>query len=294
MRSNALVVLASLAGCGIEMSPTQPWIPIADVGVPLTPEMFPSARVRTETRTATDPVRVVTYNVQYAPDVPALSRAMTDTDLAIADVVLVQEIEAYPSESVSRASQLASDLGDSVVYVPARLRNGGTHGLAILSRFPILNVEKMDLPEPSQPTAHRIAIRADIEIDGRMLHVINVHLDTMLGANERVAQLHPAVIDAVPGTIIGGDFNTSWVAWADGVPILDTTGASDQAPIIDSYMTQLGWDAPTRGSGATERMYGIEQRLDSMYALELGASFGGVAHVGPSDHWPLWIDVMVP
>jgi len=297
MRSLSLVALAA---CSIDMSQAQPWVPIEAVGAPLVPELAadpPSPPGSRGTRPAvtTTPLRVVTYNVEYGPDIPGAIGALTsDPELAKAGLVLVQEIEAYPGEGASRTAQLAAGLGFGYVYVPARVRGDGTHGLAILSAFPITNVEKMDLPDSAKPTQHRIAISADIDVDGHLLHIINVHLDTKLDARERIAQLSPSVVDAPPATLVAGDFNTSWIAWVHGIPVLDTTGASDQAPVVDSYMTHLGFDAPTRDSGVTEHMYGIEQRLDSIYTRDLDATFGGVVRVGPSDHWPMWLDVRLP
>jgi endonuclease/exonuclease/phosphatase family metal-dependent hydrolase len=300
MKTLVLLALAGCsAGCSIDMSPSQPWVPIDGIGAPLVPELEatppPPGFHSKRPAVTTAPLRVVTYNVQYGPDVPGVVAALTDDpQLAKAGLILIQEVESYPGEGASRAAQIANGLGFGYVYVPARVRDAGTHGLAILSAFPITNVEKMDLPDCSDSLRHRIAISADIDVDGHLLHVIDVHLDTKLNAGERIGQLSPVVRDAPPATLIGGDFNTSWVAWVKGVPILDTTGASDQAPVIDSYMTHLGFDAPTRDSGVTEHMYGIEQRLDSIYTRELDVTFGGVVHVGPSDHWPMWLDVQVP
>jgi endonuclease/exonuclease/phosphatase family metal-dependent hydrolase len=286
-----LSVLLLASGCGMSIGPDQPWVPIADISGELSAELVaPTIRAAPNAGTA----RIVTYNVQYAPDVAAIAAAILATpDLADADVFLIQEIEAYPSEDGSRARQLASALQLGYVYVPARSKNGGTHGLAILSRFPIENVMRMDLPEASQTIQHRIAISADIDLGGRSLSLVDLHLDTKLNARERIAQLHPAVIDAPQEVIVAGDFNMSWVEWVNGVPIL-TASASDQAPIIDSYMRGLYFATPTSGSGPTETMYGIEQRLDAIYTRGLPSTFGGVPRVGPSDHWPMWIDVEKP
>jgi endonuclease/exonuclease/phosphatase (EEP) superfamily protein YafD len=92
--------------------------------------------------------------------------------------------------------------------------------------------------------------------------------------------------------VVGGDFNSCWVEWANGsVPVLTSTSASDQSRVIDSYMSAIHFDAPTRDSGPTEHMFGLEQRLDMIYTRGLQATFGAVERVGPSDHWPMWIDV---
>jgi endonuclease/exonuclease/phosphatase family metal-dependent hydrolase len=291
-----ILALVTCAGCALDMSPAQPWVPIEELAAPLRADLVQPDGVAVATRlpaVMTRPVRVVTYNVQYGPDVSALASAIAGTPaIASAGVFLIQEIEDHADEGGSRARRLADALGLGYVYVPARSIPEGTHGLAILSAFPITDVERMDLRESSNPSQHRIAIQATIAIGDQALHVIDVHLDTMLSAQQRVAQLSPIVIDVSATTLVGGDFNACWVEWAGGsVPVLSASRASDQAPVIDSYMSAIGFATPTRDSGPTEHMFGLEQRLDSIYTRGLVADFGAVEHVGPSDHWPMWIDV---
>lgn len=291
-----LLVLVALAGCSLDMSEAQPWVAVAELEPPLVADLAQPDAMAIASRVPAvmaAPVRVVTYNVQYAPDVPAIASAIRDVPaLASAGVYLIQEIEAHDAEGTPRAKQLADLLGLGYVYVPARTIPGGTHGLAILSAFPIGDVERMDLRESANKNQHRIAIQATIDVGGRPLHVVDVHLDTMLSAKQRVAQLSPVVIDAPAAVLVGGDFNMCWVEWANGsVPVLSASSASDQAPVIDSYMTAVGFAAPTKQSGPTEHMLGLEQRLDAIYTRGIAATFGAVEHVGPSDHWPMWIDV---
>jgi len=291
MKALALVLLA---GCGLDMSAAQPWVSISELSGPLVAERVAPAGVRGPHVLATNPLRVVTYNLEYAPDPAALADALINTPaLASAGLVLVQEVESYPEEGTSRTAQMAEKLGLGYVYVPAReVRDGGTHGLAILSAFPISDVEKMDLPETSRKSQHRIAIRATIDIDGAPLTVVDVHLDTKLNTQQRIAQLSPVVMSSLDAELIAGDFNMSWVQWVDGtVPVLTSSGAPDQAPVVDGYMRKQGFDTPTAGSGATEHMFGLEQRLDAIYTRDVTPTYGGVERVGPSDHWPMWIDL---
>lgn len=283
-----------LAGCGLDMSAPAPWVPISEISGPLVAERVAPSGARGPLAIPTHPLRIVTYNLQYAPDPAALAAAVRDTPaLASAAVVLVQEVESYPAEGSSRAAKMAEALGLGYVYVPARqVVDGGTHGLAILSAFPIAGVEKMDLPETSRKSQHRIAIRATIDVEGTPLTVVDVHLDTKLNTQQRIAQLSPVVMSSLDAQLIAGDFNMSWVQWIDGtVPVLTATSAPDQAPVVDGYMRAQGFDTPTAASGATEHMFGLEQRLDAIYTRDVSATFGAVERVGPSDHWPMWIDI---
>ena len=93
-------------------------------------------------------------------------------------------------------------------------------------------------------------VQADVVVGTQRLHVIDVHLETYLDAQQRVLQLRPAVIDAASPVLVSGDFNMGWLQWpASYVPIVSASTASDQSAVIDSYMRALGFDEPTASSG---------------------------------------------
>lgn len=292
--SRALLVV--LGGCALDMSGGQPWVPIDELHGPLVAEAGTTGTAFGRRAIPTNPLRIATYNLQYAPDPSALASALLeDPDLARAGVVLIQEVESHTDEGRSRAAELADQLGFGFVYVPAREIEGGTHGLAIMSAFPITDVQRMDLPQAGLKNQHRIAIQASIDVEGHEVHVVDLHLDTMLNTRQRIAQLSPIAVGAPAQALIAGDFNTCWVEWIGGkVPVLSSTRASDQAPVVDDYMRAQGFDTPTIDSGPTEHMFGLESRLDSIYTRGYSVTFGGVPRVGPSDHWPMWLDLELP
>jgi endonuclease/exonuclease/phosphatase family metal-dependent hydrolase len=294
-RAAALGVMAAsgwLAGCGVDLGPAQPWQAIDQL--PQLPSAMAVERsdpgtFRTTGTTVSSPLRVVTYNTEYGQDPEGLAAAILgDPELSRAGLFLFQEEENHPAEGESRAAQLARLLGLGYLYVPARIRGAGTHGLALMSAFPIDAVAKMDLPLADNGV-QRIAVSADVHVGERTLHIIDIHLETRLNPRERIVQLHPAVIDAADAVLVAGDFNTNWVTWAGGLPVLASD--RDQSPILDSYMASLAFDAPSAGSGPTEHAYGFEFKLDSIYTRGLEVTFGGVVRTGPSDHWPMYIDV---
>lgn len=281
--------LVSLAACGVDLGPSQPWQSIDSAALTMPAEQSWPTVFEVGRPIQTDPLRVVTYNTEYGQDPDGLAAAiLADPALSRAGVLLLQEEEAYLDEGSSRAAQLAERLNLGFVYIPARHKNGGTHGLALLSAFPLDHIQKMDLPLANNGV-QRIALAADVHVGDRTLHIIDIHLETRLNPSERVEQLHPAVIDAPDATLVAGDFNTNWIAWAGSIPVL--ANDRDQAPILDSYMDAIGFDTPTKDSGPTEHAFGFEFRLDSIYTRNLDAKFGGVVRTGPSDHWPMYIDV---
>lgn len=295
-RALALAALV-LAACDPDLGEPGAWIAADEIAAPFTPEV--GAPPSPTAARPTDVIRVVTFNVQKGADAERIARAIGEhPDLAAASIILLQEQESHPSEGASRTARLAEALGLNYVYAPASERGEGSHGLAILSAFPIEDVEVMKLPlsAVSQP---RIAIRANIRMGTRVLPVINLHLGAVLNVTDRILQLRPAVLDHDSPLLVAGDFNTSPYVWQHGAVPLLPAGAvadTDQAPIVDDYMRVIGFDAPTADLGPTQHMLGVESRLDSFYSAGLLVTPGGVAReVDVSDHWPLWVDVtLVP
>jgi endonuclease/exonuclease/phosphatase family metal-dependent hydrolase len=245
-------------------------------------------------------LRIATWNVHLGEDPFALAAALrTSPPMAGVDVLMIQEIEAHPGEGSSRSSRLADLLGMTWAYAPAREADAGTHGLAILSRFPLVDVAVMSLPHVDQPIRERerIAVRADLVVGERRVPIVDIHLDLRIGAVDRIRQLHPAVIDLPEQVIVAGDFNTNPYAWiAATVPITSTDAivGQDQAYVIDDYLRTLGFVPAVPIDQPTFHAAGIDVHVDDVYPRGLPVVAGGVAtDVGGSDHWPVWADVDV-
>ena len=242
-----------------------------------------------------DRLRVVTFNVHYGADVPALAAAIRKNPrLREADVLLVQEIESHPGDD--RAAALAQALDLNLAYAPARIEGNGTHGLAILSRYPLSDVEVIRLKKYDlgfRGTRRRIAMAATVQIGDRHVRLYNVHLDTRLTPEERLTQLEPVVAEAVkqPEALVGGDFNTI-NAVSSLLPLVPVpVPGFSQAAGLDAYMRSRGFSTPFEKIGRTHR---FPMRLDAVYARGLTVEREGKElSVDVSDHYPLWVDVKV-
>lgn len=296
MRGACWIALAA-AGCATELGPSAEWIDAAARGGDFAPELQAAPRMLAPVTR----VRIVTFNVEKGADVEGLARAISTTPaLAAADVFLLQEIEAHPGEGGSRAGRLAAALGMGYAYTPERVEGDGTHGPAILSRWPLERVQVMELPyaELAFSSAPRIALGADVRVGELALRLIDLHLDTRLNVGKRILQMRPAVLDAEWPTIVGGDLNTNPYAWAgDSLPDVPASSVvdTDQAPAIDDYMRHIAYDTPTAGLGPTQSFGGVvAARLDALYTRGVVAIPGAVERgVTLSDHFPLFIDVDV-
>jgi endonuclease/exonuclease/phosphatase family metal-dependent hydrolase len=293
----AALLLCGLTGCTDDRPAWSDWRPWQSFHGALRPEV----RTRRHSPAAPARLRLVTFNVERAPDVPALARAILGSPaLGRAHVLLLQEMEHHPTEPASRARLLADALDPALNYVYAPTRqvdHDATHGLALISRYPLSRVEVMELPyfDLHISSSRQIALGVTVDIDGTPLRLVNVHLDTRINFNQRLLQLEPAVALSPGPLVLGGDFNTNPYTWAERtVPLLParSIAAIDQAVELDRYLEQQGFSAPTAALGDTTNMP-VGYRLDSIYCRVIHAVDAGVAReVEVSDHHPVWIDVL--
>jgi endonuclease/exonuclease/phosphatase family metal-dependent hydrolase len=286
--------MAGGAGCTDVTGGDGPWEDATTITGALAPELGPAVP---PPPSAPCRLRIASWNVHFGADPADLAaQLLASPVLSTADVIITQEMDAMPSEGSTRASRLAGALGMTWVYAPARSKGEGTHGQAILSRYPLANPVVRQLPYADLVvgTEPRIALGVDVMIDGAPLHVVDVHLDTRLGPVDRVRQLHPAVNDAGERMIVGGDLNTLPWTWVDGlVPLTETQAVVDQraAAVIDDYLGQNRFTGAIAPDQPTFPFPVFGVRLDNLYARGPAVLEASVEHVRGSDHWPIRVDV---
>jgi endonuclease/exonuclease/phosphatase family metal-dependent hydrolase len=233
---------------------------------------------------------VVTYNV-HMESAPRVARALAGPWLGRADVILLQEIESHGRERESRAGQIAARLGMSHAYAPGYgLKGGGSHGVAILSRWPLSELELVELPreEVVFNSARRVALGATVHYPGRAVRIYSVHLDNRINPAARRRQLAPvlaaaAARDQLP-VIVAGDMNTSPFCWIGHVVPVPCGRQDDR---LEALVRERGFQVPARDVGATSKWLGM--RLDGLYTRGIEARQVGVdRRVEVSDHLPLW------
>ncbi|HEY8146485.1 MAG TPA: endonuclease/exonuclease/phosphatase family protein [Kofleriaceae bacterium] len=236
-------------------------------------------------------ILVVSYNV-HMESAAGIARGLAGPWLRRADVVFLQEIESHAGEHQSRAGQVAERLGMSYAYAPGYgLGSGGSHGVAILSRWPLADLELIELPREGVVfnSARRVALGATVAYPGRPLRVYSVHLDNRINPSDRRRQLAPVLAAAAARrdapVIIAGDMNTSPFCWLGHVVPLPCGRQGDR---LEALVRERGFDAPATGSGPTSKWLGM--RLDAVYARGIAARRVGVERrVQLSDHLPLWV-----
>ncbi len=271
-----LAVLALLAGL-VTASP--PADPLLDQGTFL--DRSPALAER---------VRLVSYNLHGPPTdkIEELTEALATEDaLAHAVVYSLQEVNRNHAGSGNRdmARELARALKTNYAYAVEleHKSGGGERGLAILSRYPMSDVERFVLPVEGPGGRRRISLGATIRLGpDKLLRVYDLHLETRISVKERGEQIQ-AILDharkyADLPTVILGDFNTF------------TNGATRR---MNELMIAEGFQCPLAGDEKTfQQKFFLRLKLDWIWARNLkteGADVEGDIVI--SDHRPLWVDL---
>ncbi|MFN2578312.1 MAG: endonuclease/exonuclease/phosphatase family protein [Pyrinomonadaceae bacterium] len=153
-------------------------------------------------------------------------------------------------------------------------------GVALLSRVPLKEIERIDLPWYDCPWRPRLAMAATIEMGGSPVRLFNAHIDPH-GPLDNQHQQTEAVLDHAnkhhgPSVILG-DFNTL---------------SKQKAIEIRKLMESHDFSTPFPTNIATWRGAALRFHADWIFMRGVRASRWGVARpLNVSDHWPIWTEI---
>lgn len=227
----------------------------------------PEERTPPASRHAPD-LLVASFNVEHGLEIDrALEVIESDPGLREAEVLLLQEMDAEGTE------QIANALGMEWVYYAATLRDGREFGNAVLSRWPIVQDEKLILPHLAiYGRTQRTATVATLDVDGIQVRAYSVHLATPVNQllEARKQQMDAVLVHAAehPHVIIGGDMN------------------SNSLPEI---ARDAGYLWPTREGPRTAWFARVDHILFKGLVPPWSGHSGTAADaLGASDHLPVW------
>lgn len=222
-----------------------------------------------------DSLRVVTFNVRYSEQTDlAIQLLQTSPMLRGADVLMLQEMNE------DAVAETAAALGMNYVYYPALLHPvpKKNFGNAILSRWPIIDDEKLILPSRSMSRgAQRVAVAATLLVGDERVRVFAVHLSTILevwftGQTYQIQAVLAAARD-YDRVIVAGDMNSR-----------DNVG---------SLFTGEGYFWPSRNTGPTTHGFFAVDHVFSR-GFTVGGSAAVQDNLGASDHLPVWASLAFP
>lgn len=165
--------------------------------------------------------RIMSYNIHHAN--PPSKKGIIELEAIIEtikaedpDLVALQEIDADTQRSgKGNQAQLIGDaLGMHVFFGKTINFENGEYGVAILSRFPILDSRIYRLPTVAETNGEpRVLATIDIELpDGRQIRFGSTHLDAQKADTNRLVQVQRIV--EIAGKVkmpfvVAGDFNAA-------------------------------------------------------------------------------------
>lgn len=246
-------------------------------------------------------LRIATWNILHAldfqrgcVDLPAVTAGLAALD---ADVVALQEADYLQPRSAGAAqiNELAHSLGYRSVFAPSLwgdIETGWTdkppvgdspsYGIALLTRSPLLRWRRVRLPgagpherrrppDPARPGwdhEPRVALQAQLDVGGVMLHIAATHLSYMPWRSPwQLRRVLAAVGDATPAVVLG-DLN------------LIPAAVRLVAP---------GWI--NAGGERTFPSHAPRMQLDQILVRGVDVTSVAVAPPGPSDHRALVAEV---
>ena len=223
--------------------------------------------------------------------------------LPAVDVLALQEADKRTARTGGHhvASELADELKMNWVHAPAGIPRGvkpvtrqwwldfeepidlhdeGDTGVALLSRLPLSDVTRIDLPWHECPWRPRLAIAATVSLGQSQLRIFNAHVDPHAAADGQLEQLETIGAQAessdIP-TLILGDFNTL---------------SDNKCKETRRYLESKGYKTAFPTGTATWRGAGIRLHADWVFSKGLNINRWGVAKpLAVSDHWPIWVEV---
>jgi endonuclease/exonuclease/phosphatase family metal-dependent hydrolase len=163
---------------------------------------------------------------------------------------------------------------------PIDLHDSGDTGVALLSRLPLIDVTRIDLPWHECPWRPRMAIAATVSINSNQIRLLNAHVDPHAAVNGQLAQLETIVAEADKAalpSIILGDFNTL---------------SNEKCRQTRGFLESRGYTTPFPTGTSTWRGGGLLMHADWIFTRGVKIERWGVAKpLNVSDHWPIWAEI---
>ena len=164
-----------------------------------------------------DVVRILAYNVKHGLGMDGqvdLERIASVIRSLEPDIVTLQEIDSVTTRTglEDQAARLGELTGMRALFGGFMDYRGGRYGMAMLSRYPVVEWENHRLPDGAEP---RSALAARVELlrpgYGQAPQVVVVGVHLYANAEERLAQaarLLELFADEEAPVILAGDFNS--------------------------------------------------------------------------------------
>jgi endonuclease/exonuclease/phosphatase family metal-dependent hydrolase len=231
--------------------------------------------------------KILSYNISHSggSELKQLTAAFRDdSEIGGAIILGLQEVDRNKKRTgnVNTARKIAETLDMAYAWAappPVDDKKEEETGVAIFSRYPMKDIERIVLPNRGPGGRRRAAVGATICICDREIRVYSVHVENRMDPEPKLAQIS-AVLESLAKfpnhkhAIVLGDLNT-----------LSARNSEETHKVFSG----AGFLTPLSDDLRTWRLMMIELRLDWVWLRDLSAVESGVARqITFSDHFPVW------
>lgn len=160
-----------------------------------------------------DTVRVLAYNIHHGEGMDEaldLDRIAALIRGVAPDLVALQEVDSVTGRTsgVDQAVELGRLTGLQSVFGRFMPYRGGAYGMAILSRWPVVESRNLRLPDGEEPRTS-LVVRVESPATGRSLRFVGIHFyRTEAERLAQAARLEELLANEAVPTVLAGDFNS--------------------------------------------------------------------------------------
>ncbi len=230
---------------------------------------------------ADESLTVVSYNIKYALNIDrAVAEIKQIRSQKGLDILLLQEMDEVGME------QIARELALNYVYYPAAIESTyrKNFGNAVLSRWPIVDSQKLILPHISfSNRMKRAATKAKIHLCYRELLAYSIHTEPVFTLPQFKEDQYTYVIKNLDPNarwvIVGGDFNS-----------FSATGIEK----MERHFQDAGFERASKQTGHTFVRWGLKFSPDHIFTKGFAVKENSkLLEAVASDHLPIWTTLML-
>jgi endonuclease/exonuclease/phosphatase family metal-dependent hydrolase len=244
---------------------------------------------------APDQLKILSFNIRWrgGQELRQLTKLLhEDAQIGGADILGLQEVDRNKkrTQRANTVKLMANELGLYYAWTAppaAKADEEEATGVAILSPYPLSNIQQIVLPHEGPGRRRRVALGATVTLKDVTIRTYSVHAETRISVERRLEQIRAVLKDlslypkGMPAVILG-DFNT-WQGGSVSKTHLLFKGESFQTPFDDEstfYRKLL--------------FFPLKLKLDWIWLRHLEAESWGIEkRISLSDHWPLWCLVKI-
>ena len=240
-------------------------------------------------------IKIISYNIRYRSGQQLrqlIDLLKHDQEIGGAAIIGLQEVDRNKkrTKNENTVKFIAEELGANYAWTapPAKDNQEEETGVAILSPYPLSDVQRIVLPHEGPGGRRRVALGATVAIGGTRIRFYSVHAENRIPVAKKIGQTKAVLTDlarfpkSMPAIVLG-DLNT----WEG-----DAVDKTSKLFPTENFSTPFDHEKSTFST--TILLVPIKFKLDWIWLRGLQATEHGIdKKIDLSDHWPLFVSVKI-